>query len=240
MANLLWAHATMGWQNKKLFLAVGSRLLEPDVLEGCNEQDISVILWAHARIKVKKFTFPPPPLPKIRGINLRKAGCLPYTIESQDVSTFGEPRLDDAEKLVCCLAQFWNADLCRGLASRVETLSVSNPQASSNLLWAFAELNMVEGYEAVVDKMCSQLEGDSGLARSATAQGVANMLWALSVIGQQVCPVSCTHPAVGPWISTIDYGQHLQDDLAHILLQPIGARLIVSIWSEVALRCGLH
>lgn len=90
--------------------------------------------------------------------------------------------------------QFWNADVCRRLASRVESLSISNPQASSNLLWAFAELNMVEGYEAVVDKLCSQLETDEGLARSATAQGVANMLWALSVMGQQVCSLPCQPP----------------------------------------------
>ena len=100
----------------------------------------------------------------------------------------------DTETFLCRLTQFWNADLCRGLASRVERLSISNPQASSNLLWAFAELNMVEGYESVVDKLCTQLERDGGLARSATAQGVANMLWALSIMGQQVCPLFLHSP----------------------------------------------
>lgn len=117
MANLLWAHATMGRQNKKLFIAVGARLLEPHFVDGCNEQDISIILWAHARIKVQKNhtrsrTASPPataPLalggwPRIinsldlwfQGLAFRVwLGCWPRTFESLDVLTVCEPGLGD-------------------------------------------------------------------------------------------------------------------------------------------------
>jgi hypothetical protein len=57
-------------------------------------------------------------------------------------------------------------------------------QVIPNVLWALAELDMQDSAD-VVNALCENLS-QNGMTQRLTMQGLANILWALSVLGYEV------------------------------------------------------
>jgi hypothetical protein len=163
IANILWAFATLGIEDEKLF-SIFANVIGKRKLSFFKPQEIANILWAFATLGIK---------------DKKLFDDFANEIKKRNLSSFNP---QDFANILWAFATLGIKDkkLFDDFANEIKKRNLSSfkPQEFSNILWAFATLGIKD--KKLFDGFANDIEKKN--LTSFTPQNIANILWAFATL----------------------------------------------------------